>query len=404
MSSPRFERALEWDVRSLLEAWVEGSGERSEVGAWKELWLRREMSLLHHGPYRAGRTCPSRMEFARALFRTVLSFLRAPSGERPVKWKCGVIFALYTFYYTQPEPLEGVKERARRHITGERERQGTWRVPIRLTPSLLFELFETRRELVRARELDALAVLYRLFADEFAVEYACGDSKTLKHYGDHISIAESIGTNPRDEVDLTQVRALAARVKLAYRGTPKEDEIDNRLEALAQDVETILSTHEQKLPALDNNTQDQEEEEEEKEDEDEDAAEDDASLLRNDEAKMTVLAERTAAEAALPHPRDTPNVPEKRAAASAITQRRQSRPRAQQRRRPRPPSQPAATALPSTVSSGHNAIEGAAESMAYTDEPSIEPASRPKRRRSDDDDADQSVYDALAELETLVAD
>ena len=172
----RFDRALTTDVRSLLDAWVsEGT---SDFREWTGLWRRRDASLLHHGPYRAGTTCPTRIEFTKALFRTVLELLledQMTSVNRQRRWWSGGIFALYTFYWTQPEPIDGIKERARAHIDDDSSPvDGTWRVPIRITPDILMALFQIRKDLVRAQAFDSLAVLTKLFQDDLALQYAAG--------------------------------------------------------------------------------------------------------------------------------------------------------------------------------------------------------------------------------------
>lgn len=142
-------------MQDALKAFASTNGTFEE---WKQLWRERELSLLHHAPYRVDK-CPSRVEWTKLLFETVIGELR--------NHKVGCVFALYTLYHTQPEPVQITAERARQVPPYE------WRVPISIKPDVAAFLINLRADLLDAQNHDALHVLGRLLSDYDAVHVTC---------------------------------------------------------------------------------------------------------------------------------------------------------------------------------------------------------------------------------------
>ncbi|KAJ8612207.1 hypothetical protein CTAYLR_002887 [Chrysophaeum taylorii] len=199
-------KALRTDVHGALLAWS-GRECSADFDDWKSFWRERELSLLHHAPYRL-ENCPPRKEWTEMLFETarayalvviiaqVLAELTTPleglDDAGRLKFRVGVVFALYTFYNTQPEPVAATKERARRAGENENEKDDeppAWRVPVpvrrdplclddppQITPGTAFRLMALRRELVDAKHLDGLRAMRGLLdLDARAVELLCAD-------------------------------------------------------------------------------------------------------------------------------------------------------------------------------------------------------------------------------------
>ena len=108
-------------------------------------------------------------------------------AERGLKWRCGVVFALYSLYETQPEPIEHVVNvatqrcldagvdnnellRAQKHDAAR-----PWRIAIPLTPGQVKALLELRTALLGATlEADDPLHILRLLAER--VDYCAEDS------------------------------------------------------------------------------------------------------------------------------------------------------------------------------------------------------------------------------------
>ena len=78
--SKTFRSAIRHDIVGLLEAWA--SGADPSWLSFKAEWKAREMSLLHHAPFRVNNP-PSRAACCQALFRTCLELLRE-DWDRPL--------------------------------------------------------------------------------------------------------------------------------------------------------------------------------------------------------------------------------------------------------------------------------------------------------------------------------
>jgi len=122
------------------------------------------------------------LPFTLSLWKVVLKELAFDTAQllqtegRRLKYRSGVIFALYTLYYTQPEPLDSIKERAKRHLDDgippicPNSIKRFWRVPIRITPHVAALILDLRQELFRKQQWDTMIVLRKLFSDDFAIE------------------------------------------------------------------------------------------------------------------------------------------------------------------------------------------------------------------------------------------
>jgi len=184
--SKTFRSAIRHDIVGLLEAWA--SGADPSWPSFKAEWKAREMSLLHHAPFRVNNP-PSRAACCQALFRTCLELLRedwdrplsagaaAAGVPRDLRWRCGCVFALHTFHGTQCPPTVAVEAMARAHMRKKPAVDARrWMVGARVDDAALEALLRARDEFAAnpgnlAR--DAGNVL-RGLAESYALELACG--------------------------------------------------------------------------------------------------------------------------------------------------------------------------------------------------------------------------------------
>lgn len=138
------------DLLDSLTEWSSRRDNNKSFDDWTEFWRAKELSMLHHAPYILD-NCPKNILLS--IYDILAAELSSPA------LRIGAVFALYTFYHTQPEPLHATKQRA----LGKDEID--WRVQIPITPTNATHLLQLRRQLVeeqRSENEDLLEILRRL--------------------------------------------------------------------------------------------------------------------------------------------------------------------------------------------------------------------------------------------------
>ncbi|KAJ1459792.1 hypothetical protein M885DRAFT_511045 [Pelagophyceae sp. CCMP2097] len=178
------------DLSAALAAWVDsGAADDVSFGGWKAVWAARELSMLHHAPYRLSALEKlDRRDFTQALYAAAASIwdpTQAADGDAAFKWRCGVAYALYSLHETQPEPVEHIVSAARRRcaaagVAGAAATGGArdWRVRVAVSPAFCAALLDLRAaalEPARApRDGDDVVQVLRRLAEN--IEYAADEA------------------------------------------------------------------------------------------------------------------------------------------------------------------------------------------------------------------------------------